>query len=52
MMNTNNTFLNKNYDRLIKEFKNINEDRHSFIQKREARHYKTIEILSLHVKGI
>ncbi|HIP44233.1 MAG TPA: dynamin [Sulfurospirillum arcachonense] len=52
MMNTNNTFLNKNYDRLIKEFKLINENRHSFIQKREERHHKTMEILSLHVKGI
>jgi len=45
MMNTNNTFLNKNYDRLIDEFKNINEDRKQFIQKREERHHKTIEIL-------
>ncbi len=52
MMNTNNTFLNKNYDRLIKEFKNINEERKGFIQKREERHNKTIEILSLHVKDI
>jgi len=52
MMNTNNTFLNKNYDRLIKEFKNINEDRHNFIQKRKERHHKTIEILSLHVKEV
>ena len=51
-MNTNNTFLNKNYDRLINEFKNINEDRKDFIQKREARHEKTIEILRLHVKGL
>jgi hypothetical protein len=52
MMNTNNTFLNKNYDRLIKEFKLINEDKHCFIQKREERHHKTMEILALHVKGI
>jgi len=51
-MNTNNTFLNKNYDRLIKEFKNINEDRKQFIQTREERHHKTIDILSLHVKDI
>ncbi len=52
MMNTNNTFLNKNYDRLIKEFRNINEERKSFIEKRELRHHKTIEILELHVKAI
>ena len=52
MMNTNNTFLNKNYDRLIKEFRVINESRHSFIQQREERHNKTIEILELHVKDV
>ena len=52
MMNTNNTFLNKNYDRLIKEFKHINDDRHDFIQKREERHHRIIEILALHVKSI
>jgi small GTP-binding protein len=50
MMNTNNTFLNKNYDRLINEFKIINEDRKEFIEKRKERHHKTIDILSLHVK--
>lgn len=52
MMNTNNTFLNKNYDRLIGEFKNINKDRNCFIEKRKDRHHKTIEILKLHVDGI
>ena len=52
MMNTNNTFLNKNYDRLINEFKNINKDRNSFIEKREDRHHKTIEILKLHIDGV
>jgi len=52
MMNTNNTFLNKNYDRLINEFKNINQDRHDFLAKRKERHYKTIEILELHLKTL
>lgn len=52
MMNTNNSFLNKNYDRLIDEFKKINEEKHSFIQKRKERHTKTIEILEHHVKAI
>ena len=52
MMNTNNTFLNKNYDRLIKEFKIINEERKSFIEQRESRHHKTIDILEAHVKAI
>ncbi len=52
MMNTNNTFLNKNYNRLIKEFKLINEERKAFIQTREERHHKTIEILARHVESI
>ena len=52
MMNTNNTFLNKNYDRLISEFKNINVERKDFIEKRESRHHKTIDILAQHVKEI
>ncbi|MBL0703164.1 MAG: dynamin family protein [Sulfurospirillum sp.] len=44
LMNTNNTFLNKNYDKLIKEFRIINKDRKFFIKKIEERHQKTIEI--------
>jgi small GTP-binding protein len=52
MMNTNNTFLNKNYDRLIEEFKNISKDRQNFCAKRQERHIKTIEILNLHVKDL
>jgi len=52
MMNTNNTFLNIDYDRLIDEFKKINEARKNFIEKRKNRHNKTIEILSSHVKNI
>lgn len=45
MMNTNNTFLNKNYDRLIEEFKNIDRQKEEFITQRKLRHIKTIEIL-------
>ncbi|MBL0708225.1 MAG: dynamin family protein [Sulfurimonas sp.] len=45
MMNTNNTFLNKNYDRLVEEFKNINNEKHEFLEKRKERHHKTIAIL-------
>lgn len=52
MMNTNNTFLNKNYDRLINEFKIINEDRKDFIEHRKSRHLKTIDILLELVKDI
>ncbi len=50
MMNTNNTFLNKNYDRLVEEFKCINEEKHNFLQQRRERHDKTICILKeLHI---
>ena len=52
MMNTNNTFLNKNYDRLIGEFKNISKDKKEFSHERQKRHHKTIEILKLHVKEL
>lgn len=51
MMETNNTFLNKDYDRLTLEFKRLREDRHDFIAKRQERHQKTIDILELHVKS-
>jgi predicted GTPase len=52
MMNTNNTFLNKNYDRLTDEFKKISKDKKEFCKKRQDRHYKTIEILRLHVEEL
>jgi hypothetical protein len=45
MMQTNNTFLNKNYDRLIEEFKKIHMQKEEFITQRKSRHLKTIEIL-------
>ncbi|WP_321778275.1 dynamin family protein [Sulfurimonas sp.] len=45
MMNTNNTFLNKNYDRLVEEFKHINSEKHDFLQQRKERHNKNISIL-------
>ena len=52
MMNTNNTFLNKNYGRLTDEFKKISKDKKEFCKKRQDRHYKTIEILRLHVEEL
>ncbi|DAB31299.1 MAG TPA: dynamin [Sulfurospirillum sp. UBA11407] len=44
-MSTNNTFLNKNYDRLMDEFAKIAEQREEFIEKRESRYRKIIEML-------
>ena len=45
MMNTNNTFLNKNYDRLVNEFKKINEQRQEIIKQHKERHIKMIDML-------
>ncbi len=52
MMQTKHTFLNKNYDRLMREFKAINQDRDRFIQQRKARHEKTIATLEAYSKDI
>ena len=52
MMNTNNTFLNKNYDRLTCEFKSINEQRKQMVQKRKERHIKIVEILKTYRDSI
>lgn len=45
MMETNNTFLHKNYDRLRDEFERIKSEKDDFVAKRKSRHYKTIQIL-------
>ena len=45
MMNTKNTFLNKDYDRLISQFERIKEEKVAFIQERKARHLKIIEVI-------
>ncbi len=50
MMSTKNTFLSKNYDRLMSEFKMINEERDAFIEQRKARHKRVVEILERHIE--
>lgn len=52
MMDTKQTFLSKNYDTLMREFKAIKQDREAFIQKRKARHEKMIALLHAHIDGI
>lgn len=52
MMNTNNTFLNKNYDRLIEEFKIINKQRLEIIKERKLNHIELIKILKTHLESV
>ena len=52
MMQGNTTFLSKNYDTLMREFKAIKQERESFIQQRKARHEKTIALLEAHIKEL
>ncbi len=52
MMQGNTTFLSKNYDTLMREFKAIKQERDSFIQQRKARHEKTIALLEAHIKEL
>lgn len=49
MMQTRHTFLSKNYDRLMREFKRINEERLAFIAQRRARHERIIAQLQQHI---
>ena len=49
MMLTRHTFLNKNYDRLMREFKRINEERLAFIAQRRERHERIIAQLQQHI---
>ncbi len=52
MMGTKHTFLNKNYDRLMREFKRINEERLAFIAQRRERHERIIAQLQQHIDEI
>ena len=42
MMNTNRTFLSKDYDRLIEKFATLKDEKIDFLQKKKERHYKSI----------
>jgi len=50
MMNTKNTFLSKDYDKLMSEFKTINEERDAFIEKRKARHVRVVQMLEEYIE--
>jgi len=52
MMQGNTTFLSKNYDTLMREFKVIKQEREAFIQQRKERHEKTIRILEAHIEDM
>lgn len=52
MMNTKKTFLSKNYDTLLREFKCIKQDREIFLQSKKARHEKIIKMLQVYIKDI
>ena len=45
MMNTRNTFLNKDYDRLISQFTVIKEQKVAFLEEKKARHECLIETI-------
>ncbi|MBV5278569.1 MAG: dynamin family protein [Campylobacteraceae bacterium] len=42
MMNTNRTFLSKDYDRLIEKFAVLKEEKIAFLEKKKERHLKVI----------
>ena len=50
MMQGNTTFLSKNYDTLMREFKQIKQARVSLIEQRKERHKKMIQRLQEHIR--
>ena len=52
MMNTNHTFLSKDYERLMQKFKGLTEEKVALLEKRKERHYKAIEVIDALVKEI
>ena len=52
MMNTKNTFLSKDYDRLISQFTAIKEEKVAFLEERKARHNKIISQIETLVKEV
>jgi len=52
MMSHRNNFLHKNYTRLKREFKLINTDRLTLLQKRKERHERVIESLQRFITSI
>ena len=52
MMNTNHTFLSKDYERLMQKFQGLTEEKVALLEKRKERHYKAIEVIDALVKEI
>jgi hypothetical protein len=52
MMQTKHTFLNKNYDRLMREFKQINEERLALSAQRRERHERIIAQLEQYMEEV
>lgn len=52
MMNTKNTFLSKDYDRLISQFSAIKEEKVAFLEERKARHQRMIETIETLLKEV
>jgi hypothetical protein len=52
MMNTRNTFLNKDYDRLISQFTAIKEEKVIFLEERKERHKRMIETIEVLLKEV
>lgn len=45
MMNTNHTFLSKDYERLMENFSALTQEKVSFLEKRKERHWRTIRTI-------
>ena len=52
MMNTNHTFLSKDYERLMQKFQGLTEEKVALLEKRKERHHKAIEVIDALVKEI
>ena len=52
MMNTNHTFLSKDYERLMESFERLAEEKVLFLEKRKERHTKAIAALQRLIESI
>jgi len=52
MMNTNHTFLSKDYERLMESFERLAEEKVLFLEKRKERHTKAIAALQRLIESV
>lgn len=52
MMNTNHTFLSKDYDRLMEKFLGLTQEKVALLEKRKERHLKAIAVIESLVQEI